>query len=65
MRATISIPLRRNSPFTWFIRSTDPYNRIGKHALTDVYDWRDRGLVDATPVLGPTPAEDMIVVRAR
>lgn len=50
------------TPIVWPIRSWDPYNKIGKYALQDVYEWRDRGLLEATAILGKTSDEDMIVV---
>lgn len=50
-------------PLVWLIRSYDPYNRIGKHALQDIYSWRDQGRLRADPICGRRPAEDVIVVR--
>ena len=37
--------MAKKEPLVWLIRSTDPYNKIGKHALQDVYAWAGRGLL--------------------
>lgn len=54
---------RPHLPLAWFIRSSDPYNRLGKQALQDIYSWRDRGRVLVDIVYGPRPTEDVVVVR--
>lgn len=44
----------------WFIKSTDPYNRVGKHALQDVYGWAARGRIKYRIIYGRKNDLDVI-----
>ena len=46
----------------WALKGTDPYNRIGKHALQDVYSWSTRGLIEHKIIYGPKPHLDLIKI---
>ena len=44
----------------WFLKSTDPYNSIGKHALQDVYSWSTSGRIKHRIIYGRKQEFDAI-----
>jgi len=46
----------------WALKGFDPYNRIGKRALQDVYSWSTRGLIKYRIIYGPQPHLDLIKI---
>lgn len=51
------------TPLVWKIRSYNPYNRIGKHALQDIYNWAHRNLLSYNIIYEKKSIDDMILIR--